>query len=314
MRSFIWIPILLLAGLAVFGFFMFRQHPVVSPVSSIGEDDTPRVRAAQAYMLPLADTTYAPVRTTTVPDPVLDANAALLYHVESDRILYEKNPDIRVPIASLTKLLSALVVRDVFMDDEIVVVSSASVRVDQQKQTLYLGERLPVRDLIAMMLVESSNDAAYALANYASAQSIDFVQRMNEKASVLGMVNCHFTDPAGLDDMAYCTASDLLRLVRAALRNAPTLWPLMASPRLTIHSTDGAIVHQVESTDELLGQVPGIVGGKTGNTDGALGCMLLVVNIGQKGDTLIAVVLGSRARFTDTRTLVQWAQDAYRWH
>jgi D-alanyl-D-alanine carboxypeptidase len=103
----------------------------------------------------------------------------------------------------------------------------------------------------------------------------------------------------------------MVRLVRAALRQAPDLWPVMASASLTVASSDGRIVHELKTTNELLGTIPGIVGGKTGNTDGALGCLLLVVQSAGGRDTLITVVLGSRQRFADTRLLLQWASAAY---
>jgi D-alanyl-D-alanine carboxypeptidase (penicillin-binding protein 5/6) len=192
-----------------------------------------------------------------------------------------------------------------------VTIASSSVRVDGQKQTLYAGERLHVRDLMAMMLIESSNDAAYALADYAHSLGIDFVAKMNTKAWVLGMTDCVFHDPAGLDDTAYCSARDMVRLTRAALRNAPQLWSVMASPEVQVRSIDGSVIHDVKSTDELLGTIPGIIGAKTGNTDGALGCLLLVVQSADKRDTLISVVLGSRQRFADSAALISWAWEAY---
>lgn len=303
---------LILAGLAVVS-FVNRPAPLPDAPFAYISGAAPGVRAAQAYLLPVTDPGYAPLRNTGIDDPALDANAAILYHVESERRLFEKNPDAAVPIASLTKLLTALVADGMFDPGEIATVASGSVRVDGQKQTLYAGERIAVRDLMAMMLIESSNDAAYALADLASAHGTDLVAEMNARAWSLGMRSCAFTDPAGLDDGAFCTASDLVRLVRAALRTAPRLWPLMASPSLEVTSADGTITHRVTSTNELFGEIPGIVGGKTGNTDGALGCMILVVKTGEKGDTLVSIVLGSRVRFQDTRTLVQWAQTAYRW-
>lgn len=311
MRRALLILIFILAGLAVFSFFSRTTTP--TPNTFVISGATPGLQDAQAYLLPIADPGYAPIRDTVVQEPVLDANAALVVHLESGRVLYAKNADTQVPIASLTKLLSALVVQDEFDRTEIVTIASGSVRVDGQKQTLYLNERIAVADLVSMMLVESSNDAAYALAAYAKQRGIDFVAEMNRKAATLGMQRCHFTDPAGLDDAATCDANDLLRLVRSALRNAPQLWPIMAQTQLTVRSADGAIVHEVKSTDELLGQLGGIVGGKTGYTDGALGCLILVVNSPTKNDTLVSIVLGSRGRFADTRNLLSWAQRAYQW-
>jgi D-alanyl-D-alanine carboxypeptidase (penicillin-binding protein 5/6) len=313
MKRALLAPIIILAGLAIFS---WSSHSSALPpgqnqyISGV----TPGLVAVQAYMLPVANSSYLSVRDRAVSDPVLDANAAVVYDTETGQYLYEKNIDTKVPIASLTKLLSALVVQDHFTNEEIVTVASSSIRVDGQKQTLYDGERIRVRDLVSMMLVESSNDAAYALAAYARSLGIDFVFEMNKKAKSIGMEECMFTDPAGLDDNAYCTARNLVVLVRSALRQAPALWPIMAQQQLTVTSADGRLTHQLKTTNDLLGQMPGIIGGKTGNTDGALGCLILVVNIPGKDDTLINIVLGSRSRFGDAKALVEWTGNAYHFH
>lgn len=263
-------------------------------------------------MLPAVQPAYAPVRNTGIAAPVIDANSALVYHPETDTTLFAKNESIRAPIASLTKVMTVLVVSNLLDPSDIVTVSSASVRVDGEKQTLYADERLAVRDLITMMLVESSNDAAYALAEHASRRGIDVVAEMNQRARELGMLDTSFNDPAGLNDEAYSTARDLIRLVRAAQKQ-PNLWNVMREQLVTVSSTDGEISHTLENTNQLLTDTPGIVWGKTGNTDGALGCMMVVVEIPDKDDTLISIVLGSRVRFSDTKTLLSWAYDAWRW-
>lgn len=313
MKRALLAPLVIFAGLAIFSFSSHSAAPAVSPNQYIS-GATPGLVAVQAYMLPVTNASYLLVRDTSVADPVLDASAAVVYDTETGQYLYEKNIDTRVPIASLTKLLSALVVQDHFTDQEVVTIASSSIRVDGQKQTLYDGERMHVHDLVSMMLVESSNDAAYALAAYARSLGIDFVAAMNTKARSIGMDDCLFTDPAGLDDAAYCTIRDLIVLTRHVLRQAPTLWPITAQQHLSVVSADGRLIHPIKSTNELLGQIPGIIGGKTGNTDGALGCLILVVNIPGKDDILITIVLGSRTRFGDTKALVEWTGRAYYFH
>lgn len=313
--SFLLLTILVIA---VGGAFLYWHYHAVTPAPVLVTDRldlgmaTPAVAALQAYILPAANSGSAPIRDTRIPDPDPDASEALLEYVDSGTILYQKNANTQVPVASLTKLVSALVVRDLFQSDDIVTVASGSVRVDGEKQTLYLNERIKVRDLLAMMLVESSNDAAYALASYAQTRGVDFIAAMNAKARTLGMNDCLFRDPAGLDDTAYCTAVDMMRVVTVILHQASDLLPIMATKELVVHSADGTIDHEVKSTDELLGVVPGIIGGKTGNTDAALGCLILVVKLPDDRGTLASVVLGSRARFSDTQLLVSWAQQAYR--
>ncbi len=87
----------------------------------------------------------------------------------------------------------------------------------------------------------------------------------------------------------------------------------MSEKSVVVRSVDGKIEHNVQSTDQLLGVIPNIFGGKTGNTDRALGCMILVVDITDKNDKLISIVLGSRSRFDDTKKLIDWTKSAYRW-
>lgn len=310
MRRTLALPLLILAGLAV---FVLRErltsHEAPAPIdqSATAAD---ALNGAGAYVVPFTNPAYASVRNTTVRDPLPDATAAIVYQLDTETVLWSRNAVLRIPVASLTKVLSALVTRDLWPMDELITVSSASVRVDGMKQTLSAGEQLEVRDLLTMMLVESSNDAAAALADHARNEGLDFVSEMNRKAWVLGMRDCAFRDAAGLDDTAYCTAADMVTLVRAALRQAPDLWPVMASASATVTSKDG-IVHTVTTTNELLDEIPGIIGGKTGNTDGALGCFLLVVQSADGRDTLITIVLGSRQRFSDTRLLVEWASAAF---
>lgn len=309
MRLFFIVPLLLVAGLVAW--YAVRSEPALPADASavIAPASVPPV--AQAYLLPLSNPSYAPIRNTTIADPQVDATVALVEDLDSGQVLYQKNADLQVPIASLTKLVSALVVTQLFTPDEIVTVASDSIRVDQQRQTLYAGERMRVGDLVSMMLVESSNDAAYALAAHARGRGIDFVARMNETAVALGMTKCTLKDPAGLDDTSLCTAHDLVRLVRAIQRDAPGLWAVTLQPTVELRSLDGTLVHEVKNTNELLTVIPGIVGGKTGNTDGALGCLILLVKSPTERGTLVSIILGSRSRFTDTTALLQWAPHAY---
>ncbi len=269
------------------------------------------VAAAQAFILPVVETSYLPFRDSAVTPPTLDARAAVLYDTRSGRMLFEQHPDEQMPIASLTKLLTVLVAHDLFSPDEVVTVPSEAVKVDGERQDLYAGEQMTVGNLIRYMLVGSSNDAAYALALHAKAQGVDFITRMNAKAAALGMEDTHVMDPAGLNDLGRSTARDVVLLMTTALRDQ-SLWPDTREEQITITSESGQ-THEVHNTNQLLDSVPDIIAGKTGNTDGALGCLALAVRAPGKDDILISVVLGSHQRFTDTQTLIEWVQRAYRW-
>ena len=266
----------------------------------------------QAYIFPISEPTYLPVLNTAIERPVLSAKSAIVYDTRSSRSLYSKNPEERLPIASLTKLLTAVIVLENLNLDDIVVVSKEVLKVDGEKQTLYLDERIRVKDLLKMMLIESSNDAAYALKHHASGLGLDLVGLMNKKVVELGMNASIFHDPAGLNDDALSMSEDLLKLVNYSLE-FDQLWSLLGEKTVKVYSIDGKIEHQINSTNQLLGAIPDVVGGKTGYTDGALGCMLLVVDVPGKNDKLISIVLGSAERFTDTEKLISWTKRAYSW-
>jgi len=289
-----------------------RDGSLTGRISTEGNIGTGTLGSGAAYIFPIAESTYLPVLNTAIERPALSAKSAIVYDTRSSRSLYSKNSEERLPIASLTKLLSAVVVLENLNLDDIVVVSKEALKVDGEKQTLYLDERIRARDLLKMMLIESSNDAAYALKYYASIIGVDLGALMNRKAIELGMHSSIFHDPAGLNDDALSTSEDLLKLVSYSLK-FDDLWLILGEKSTTVYSVDGRIEHQVNSTNQLLGVIPDVVGGKTGYTDIALGNMILAVGIPGKNDKLISIVLGSNERFTDTEKLINWTKRAYSW-
>ena len=272
----------------------------------------PAFNSSQAYLLPVSEPSYFPIYDSRTSKPLIDAKAGLVYDTRSGRFLFAKNPRIKLPIASLTKILSAVIVLENFDIKETVIVPKEALRVDNEKQSLYLDEEITIQNLLKLMLIESSNDAAYALAWHANSNGINFVDKMNEKAQSLFMNDSRFLDPAGLNDDAFSTAEDLVKLVRYAIKY-DLIWDILTEKNIVVKSVDGKIEHKVENTDQLLGVIPDIFGGKTGYTDGALGCMILVVDIPDKNDKLISIILGSRSRFEDTKKLIDWVKEAYRW-
>lgn len=288
----------------------FNALQNAEPYESLVLGDNLR-RDTQAFILPVSEASYLPILDTNITPPSLDAKTAMVYDVNSTKILYAKNIEEKLPIASLTKLLTGVVVLEKLNLKDIVSIPQEALKVDGQKQDLYLGERLIVEDLLKMMLIKSSNDAAYALIHHAKVNNIDLIEEMNKKAQSIGMHDSHFKDAAGLNDEAYSNADDMIKLVNYSL-GQQKLWDFMSQSSTTIISLDG-IEHNIQSTNQLLDQIPGILGGKTGYTENALGCMVLVVQIPNKNDKIISIILGSRERFTDTKKLVEWTKQAYTW-
>ncbi len=304
--------VLVISGVSVFFISRALESKPVEEEAFLAPYTQPLINSAQAYILPLSEPSYIPYLDSNVPRPRVDAKAALVYDFRASKFLYQESINTRLPIASLTKIMSAVVVLEKLTQSNVVIIPKEAVHIDGSKQDLFAGEQLTVGKLLQMMLVGSSNDAASALAWYAQTQGIDFVAAMNEKAKALGMEGTHFLDPAGLNDTGYSTASDLIKLVRATLRSR-LIWDTLIEKELQIKSEDGKTTHVIKNTDELLGVIPGIIGGKTGNTDGALGCLILIVNLSQENDTIISIVLGSRDRFGDTQKIVEWVKTAYKW-
>lgn len=308
MQSKIYILAISLAGLVIVSVLFVTDSSKEKGLANT----EPAFDSSQAYLLPVSEPSYFPIYDSRTEKPVIDAKAGLVYDTRSGRFLFSKNPRVKLPIASLTKILSSIVVLENFDIKETVVIPKEVLKVDDEKQSLYFGEEITVQNLLKLMLIESSNDAAYALAWYANSRDINFVDKMNEKAQLLNMNDSHFLDPAGLNDDAYSTSEDLIKLVKYTFKY-DSIWNILTEKNIIVKSVDGKIEHKVESTDQLLGIIPDIFGGKTGNTDGASGCMILVVDIPGKNDKIISVVLGSQDRFGDTKKLVDWVKSAYRW-
>lgn len=305
------LPTIVLAGLIAVDYVVFVRLPRSAPTEGPLLTDT-SVLGAQAYILPVLETSYIPILDSSVTQPVLNAKSGIMYDLSSSRVLYAKNSKERLPVASLTKVLTAVVAMDRFRLGDVVAITKDQVRVDKEKQTLYADEQLTVEQLIQMMMIESSNDAAYALAYHAQTQGFDFIQAMNEKAQILAMHDSRFTDPAGLDDAAYSTAEDMLKLVEYSQRYR-AIWDATANKELSFTSLDGSHQHKSENTNQLLETLPGITGGKTGYTEVALGCMIMIVRVPEYPSSVISIVIGSRDRFGDTQKLFDWSTRAYRW-
>lgn len=298
--------ILTLSGL----FFIVSKiifQPEPANISIATEDNE-----SQSYVYPITVPNYIPILNSSISRPQINARAYLVYDTHSSRILIEKNIKERLPIASLTKILSAVVALEKFSPEDIVSITEASIKVDGEKQELYLGEKISLRNLFKLMLIESSNDAAYAVANFAKEKGINFIKEMNTKAGALGMSNSIFTDPAGLDDSAYSSAEDLIRLVEYSL-NYQEIWNISAEKTAIVESTDLKIKHSITTTNRLLGFLSDIIGGKTGRTDGALECLILITAVPNYPSKIISIVLGSNDRFGDTQKLIDWTRTAYRW-
>ncbi len=255
-----------------------------------------------------------PIRNWNVDEPNIPAQTAMVFETGRQLILFQKNwiNDSR-PIASMTKLMTALVIMENAKLDDVYTVSKNAVGTYGEMGDLKVGEKLTVKDLLAALLIGSSNDAAVALAeNLKEKSGYDLVELMNQKAKAMCLKNTSYADPSGLDPANISSAWDLTKVMQEALKY-PILSQVMTTPSADIQSVDGKFTSHIVSTDKLLGIIPEIVGGKTGYTEEAGNCMILAIKSPNNEGFLISVVMGASDRMAETETLINWTKKAFFW-
>ncbi len=246
-----------------------------------------------------------PKRNWLMPFLELQAQAVLAMKIDGSRVYYNKNVETQRSIASLTKLMTAIIVLENYDLNEVVKVSSAAVKREGIMGNLRPAELITVRSLLNIMIIDSSNDAAFALAE----KRKDFIFLMNKKAEELGLKNTHFSNPDGIDEPKnYSSALDIAKIFSYLINTHPEASEILKTKNMVVYSVDGKIEHRLENTNQLLGKVDEVAAGKTGYTEEAGGSLILLT----KSD-IITVVLGSLDRFGESEKLINWLRAAYIW-
>lgn len=246
--------------------------------------------------------------------PILGARAAISVEVGEtpEHFLFDKNAEEKLPIASITKLMTALIVMENYDLGQKLQITQGDVAWQLQKQTLKAGEYFSVADILFDALVESNNGAAYALSRVAGEK--EFVALMNKKAAELGLQNTGFKNPSGLDFDGgnYSTARDLAKLAANIIKSHPLIFEITARPDFSLCDFNEKNCRTIVSTNQLLTESIAwkdrIVGGKTGETKQAGKCLLLVLRNEKNNGYLINVVLHSNDNFKDMKSLVGWQE------
>jgi len=311
----------LITILLIFEPLIFSVEPVQQPlpIEAPVEEEIGKQHLSSISSLWFSNPNFLPMRDWGIDDPEIAAEAALVSNLADEpsllsknKILYQKNIDDVFPIASLTKLMTAVVVLENINLSEEVIISENALSAYGDKGGLVIGEKITVENLLYALLVESSNDAAVALAEAVQVKTgNDFVWLMNEKAKSLNLGKTNFTDSSGYQADNISTVGDLSELVKYVFKY-PLIWQITRTPAIDLSSIDGEIKHHWISTNELLGNLPNIIGGKTGYTQEAQGCFILITQQLEK-DYLITIILGAEERFAEAKKLVEWAGEAYRW-
>lgn len=239
---------------------------------------------------------------TSIEPALPQARAALVVSVQNGApiTLYAKNQNDQLPIASLTKLMTALVVLENYNLDDTIAVNVAAMAQEGEQGQLAAGQVLTVKSLLKIALIESSNRAAYVLSTHIGPQS--FVRLMNVRARKLGLAQTHFADVSGLDANSYSSARDVAVLVQYLVEHFPLFNEIVATQSANVYFADGMLHHVMANTNKLLGQSD-IVGGKTGWTDAARGCFVVIQR--QSQGYRINVILGAEDRFAQMQNLIQ---------
>jgi len=240
--------------------------------------------------------------------PNINAKSAFFVDTSSGQILFEKNSRQMLPIASLTKIMTALIAIEHKSLDDKFIISQKAAQVEPDKMWLIAGETLTLRELLYGIFLISANDAAEELAQDSVESREEFIEMMNSKATQIGMKDSYFANPTGLDEdnnSSYSTAYDLALLSRYAIRHFPSLVDFSSTEHIILPVTDAHQDYDLYSGINLLTTYPGVVGFKTGYTPEA---GLTLVTIARKGNhEVLGVILGSQDRRDEARMLLDYS-------
>ncbi len=242
---------------------------------------------------------------TEIKNPDLNSRACVVIDRNTNTILYGKNENTKRKMASTTKIMTAIIIIENCKLTESIEISKKAANTGGSRLGLKTGDKITILDLLYGLMLHSGNDAAVALAEYAGNDIPGFAEKMNKKAQELGLKNTHFETPHGLDsDEHYTTAYELALLTNYALNN-PTFSKIVGTKNYTI--TINGYSKDLSNTNELLGNLDGVYGVKTGFTNGANRC--LVTACKRNNLDIICVVLGAdtkKFRSTDSIKLINY--------
>ncbi len=253
-------------------------------------------------------------------DVIIEAKAAIVKDLNTGEIIYEKNKDLPLALASITKVLTALTF-EINTNKEIISISDENLK-ELGNSLLYSGEKFYKKDIIDFTMMTSSNAASAALASNAfsgiSAGNNTFVEEMNRVAKLIGMDNSYFYNVTGLDNSAtsagaHGSVNDVVTLFEYTLKNYPEILESTGKTSAVFRSIDG-FVHQVENTNKIVGKLPNIIASKTGFTNIAGGNLAVVIDPALNRPVII-VVLGSTSlgRFSDVEKLAEKTEEYFKY-
>lgn len=298
--------IILFSAFVVFTSFFYQKawELSVSTDNFLGET------VAGISQAPLIQNAFAIPEEKVLPPvgapPVINAAAASLTEIKNEKsyVWLAQDAQKKLPVASLTKLMTALVVLENYDLNQKVTINEEVMKQEGVQGVLEVGQTLSVKDLLYIALIESSNRAAFALAQVSGEEK--FVEKMNQRAGELGLLNTHFADSSGLSENSYSSAQDITTLTQYLIKHYPLFSDIVRQKTYDIYLSDGTLHHHLENTNKLLGVAPSVIGGKTGYTLIAKGCVMIIEQNEKNQDYSISVVLGADDRFQEVQKIINW--------
>lgn len=281
---------------------------VFSPVQNLLNSNQPK----QAQTVEFSPVTYkpAPTQNPNSKPPNIGASSALIYDVDSGQVLYEKNIHDARPMASLTKLMTALVILDNHSLDETVTIPELpQLEAADQKINITPGEKFTLNELMKALLIYSANDVANALAIWDSGSIENFNLKMNQKAAEWSLSDSHFSNPSGLDAAGHKSSVKDLQILTGILLHNQKFTDVVKTKTTTIKDLAGK-PYTFTSTNQLLGS-GGVIGLKTGFTLEAGQCLVTLAD--RSGHKVVTIVLNSPDRFQESKNMIDWAFNNHTW-
>lgn len=270
--------------------------------------------------IPEKPITFKIKRNQDVPDLEINSLSAISIFFDSKgnkKVLFEKNSEKPLPIASLTKIMTSYIIWKNYDLSQIIQISRKVPDQGGSFGNYKIGQKFFAKDLLHSMLIESSNDAAVALVELIGENN--FVNLMNQKAKEIGLENTFFVNSTGLDPddknglINYSTATDLAKLTDFILKNDNELLTISTVPSYSLYTADGKFHHYFTNTNKILTDYNQVLASKTGWTPQAQGCLMLALKSPNNKGVIINVILGSSDRFNEMKKLIDWINSAYNW-
>jgi D-alanyl-D-alanine carboxypeptidase len=298
------------------GFFYYFTQDFSGSIQNFFVSQT--IKNQQAFLSSLQNTILqnnAPLRNWETENLETKANSAVAVFVSKDgrqKILFDKNIKQQCLIASITKLATAIIVLDNYdLSQKFLITKEA----EKQTGNLKTGESFTIKNLLYSMLIESDNTAAFALSEINSTDK--FVELMNQKMKDFELSETFFAGPTGINPENKSSVEDLIKLSQKIAQNYPLIFEITSLPEFDLYNSEGIFHHKLTNTNSLLLEPPvqdeKIIGGKTGFTEKASGCLLLVTQKNNIDGYFIYIILGSADRFAEMKKLIDWTDRAYKW-